>query len=380
MSSTSIPIQVKLKLWIEAGGRCEYPGCNILLYRDDVTLAKLNRSYMAHIVSDSPKGPRGDKVLSKKLAKEFSNLMLLCDTHHRLIDKEDVVGHSVKILQEYKAQHEKRIEHVTGIDCTRKTYIVTYAANIGLRKGKISHEQVRSALLSQSMYPATDASIDLDMTQNATTDDSAEFWKTECQNIDGFITSRLGGFGPDGKVMNHLSVFALAPIPLLMYLGKKLGDILTIEVYQRHRDMEDWVWQCHPESAPSYSVELIRETQKGAKDIILELSLSDVIDQDSIRAVMGDDISWYRISIDGPNRDFLKSKDQLGDFTDQYRRLLSRIRADAGASCRLHVFPAVPLAIAIQMGRTVLPKSDAEIVVYDYNKKANGWIRTTISL
>ena len=102
MSSTAIPDQVKLKLWIASGGRCQYPGCNVTLYRDDVTLAKMNRSYVAHIVADSPGGPRGDEILSPKLAKEFSNLMLLCDTHHRLIDREDVAGHPVELLQELK--------------------------------------------------------------------------------------------------------------------------------------------------------------------------------------------------------------------------------------------------------------------------------------
>ena len=136
MSSTNIPEQIKLKLWVTAGGRCEYPGCNTLLYRDDVTLANLNRAYIAHIIADSPNGPRGDKILSKKLAKEFSNLMLLCDTHHKLIDKEDTVGHPVTLLEKYKSQHEERIEHLTGMDHKRKTYIVTYAANIGLRRGK----------------------------------------------------------------------------------------------------------------------------------------------------------------------------------------------------------------------------------------------------
>jgi hypothetical protein len=121
------------------------------VYRDDVTLAEMNRSYIAHIIADSPGGPRGDKELSPKLAKEFSNLMLLCDTHHRLIDREDVSGHPVELLQGFKRDHEERIEHVTGLDSKRKTYVVTYAANIGRRKGQIAPEQVRAAVLAEGM-------------------------------------------------------------------------------------------------------------------------------------------------------------------------------------------------------------------------------------
>lgn len=376
MSSTSIPDQVKVKLWIAAGGRCQYPGCNIALYRDDVTLAEMNRSYIAHIVADSPGGPRGDEVLSPKLAKEFSNLMLLCDTHHRLIDREDVAGHLVELLQRFKKDHEERIEHVTGLDSKRKTYVITYAANIGRRKGQIAPEQVRAAVLAQDMYPATAGSIDLDMTQNATTDDSAAFWETECRNIDGFMATRVYGRGPDGNEMKHLSVFALAPIPLLMYLGKKLGDILPMEIYQRHRATEDWVWPSSGEDGQPYSVDVVRPARKSASEVILELSLSDTIDPDSIRRVLDDELSWYRISIPEANRDHLMSKAQLREFSDLYHRTLTRISGDAGKGCTIHLFPAVPVSVAVQMGRSLLPKADARIQVYDFNRDKNGWLRT----
>src|SRR5687767_15907043 len=110
MSVTSVPKQVRVKLWVSAGGRCQYDGCNAALWRDDVTLTSMNRSYVAHIVADKPDGPRGHPTLSEQLAGEFSNLMLLCDAHHRLIDVEQVGEHSVDRLQAMKREHERRIE------------------------------------------------------------------------------------------------------------------------------------------------------------------------------------------------------------------------------------------------------------------------------
>ena len=83
MSHTSVPDKVKLRLWVAAGGRCQCPGCNDPLYRDDLTLAEMNRSNVAHIIAEKPGGPRGDEVLSAQLAGEFSNLMLLCYDHGR---------------------------------------------------------------------------------------------------------------------------------------------------------------------------------------------------------------------------------------------------------------------------------------------------------
>jgi hypothetical protein len=65
------------------------------LYLDSLTKAKFNQAYIAHIVADKPGGSRGDIVLSPLLDTDIKNFMLLCDSHHRLIDKEDVIGHTV---------------------------------------------------------------------------------------------------------------------------------------------------------------------------------------------------------------------------------------------------------------------------------------------
>jgi hypothetical protein len=95
MSVSYIPESVKIRLWWKAAGRCQYEGCNEPLWLDTLTLAEFNSAYIAHIIADKPAGPRGDPELSEKLKSDITNLMLLCDTHHRLVDIADVAGHPV---------------------------------------------------------------------------------------------------------------------------------------------------------------------------------------------------------------------------------------------------------------------------------------------
>jgi hypothetical protein len=58
-------------LWGRAAGRCQYAGCNKLLIGEQISGARnANKSYIAHIVGDSPDGPRGDAILSPKLAHD----------------------------------------------------------------------------------------------------------------------------------------------------------------------------------------------------------------------------------------------------------------------------------------------------------------------
>lgn len=51
-------------------------------------------------------------------------------------------------------------------------------------------------------------------------------------------SKRQADRGESETFVHHLSVFALAPQPLLMELGRLLGDIVPAEVHQLHREAE----------------------------------------------------------------------------------------------------------------------------------------------
>ena len=55
----TIPLQLQNELWARAAGRCEFRGCNKLLYKDDLTQKRSNLAIISHIVAFSPDGPRG---------------------------------------------------------------------------------------------------------------------------------------------------------------------------------------------------------------------------------------------------------------------------------------------------------------------------------
>lgn len=128
MSKTQISTINKYLIWIRSAGRCQYRGCNKVLHTDILTKRNFNSAYIAHIVADQPGGPRGDSLRSSQLANEIDNLMLLCDTHHRLIDKVDVKGHPEDLMLSMKSEHENRISNATSIHPDRISYIVSYVS------------------------------------------------------------------------------------------------------------------------------------------------------------------------------------------------------------------------------------------------------------
>ena len=56
--------KVKLKLWLKSGGRCQYRGCNEILFEDSLTFKDLNKSYIAHIYGYAPGSARYDAMKS----------------------------------------------------------------------------------------------------------------------------------------------------------------------------------------------------------------------------------------------------------------------------------------------------------------------------
>ena len=99
-------------LWGKAAGICQYKGCNEKLFYDETTAHEFNAAYIAHIVASSPDGPRGDKIRSHLISDKIENIMIMCDKHHRLIDREDLLGHPESLLLDMKLEHERNIERI----------------------------------------------------------------------------------------------------------------------------------------------------------------------------------------------------------------------------------------------------------------------------
>lgn len=366
----NIPDKTQTRLWLQAGGRCQYEGCNEPLWRDDLTMADMNGAYVAHIVAATPNGPRGDATLSPKLAIEISNLMLMCDKHHRLIDREQVAEHPVDRLTAMKKAHEARIELLTSLQEDKKSHVLFYGANIGEQNAPLSWKKAAQAMIPLR-YPAEPRGIEISLRNSALEDHRGDYWSMERQNLRSNLANSLRPRIVAGDV-EHISIFALAPQPLLVELGRVLSDIPAAEAYQLHREPPDWKWQEPPDDF-EYRIE---EPATAYPTVALNLSLSATIDNSRITTVLSQpDLSIWRMTIPEPHNDFLKSRDQLRLFRQRFRILMDRIKARHGQNAVLHVFPAVPVSVAVEIGRVWMPKADLPLCIYDQNRKLGGFAK-----
>ncbi|RYG88800.1 MAG: SAVED domain-containing protein, partial [Alphaproteobacteria bacterium] len=235
MSSTLIPTHIQRALWALSAGRCQFRSCNELLV-GDLLIGKKHAvyGYVAHIIADSPAGARGHEELSKILAKDVSNLMLLCARCHRRVDNEAPEQYPANVLRDMKREHEHRIRLATGIDVDRASHVIRFGANIGQNQALVSTRQLHEAMMPER-WPISETTIDLEMVGCAFQDHEPEYWALQQRNLALQFKNHVGG-RIERQDIRHASVFALAPQPLLIELGRQLSDILPVSVHQRHRE------------------------------------------------------------------------------------------------------------------------------------------------
>lgn len=372
MSITKIPENVRYLLWAKSAGRCQFDGCNKPLWRDGITQIEMSFAEVAHIIGDRPKGPRGKASLSEAYCKDVNNLMLMCLDHHKMIDQILNI-YSDEVLRQMKKAQEARIELATAISPDKTSQVVIYQGNVGSHFPKIDYRDAWQAMFP-SWYPAGSLPAELGLSNSAFDDGEDKFWRLEDENLVRQFNQKIKPLISHKGGRNHFSIFAIAPQPLLVKLGSLFSDIYPAEVYQLHREpLQTWEWQPGPEIF-QYQVEA---SQSKFKLVGLNLSLSSQIDSSRIKAVFAtENYSEWKMTIPAPHNDFLKSRAQLQMFREAFRGLLNAIKFQHGEDAVIHLFPSVPVSIAVEIGRVWQPKADLPLVIYDQNHNQGGFLKT----
>ena len=116
-------------LWAKAGNRCSYPGCWLELVLEcggPYTNAVLGEE--AHIVSKKAGGPRGREDPPDGGLDSYGNFILLCPTHHTLIDDDEMSdAFSPGTLLEMRRLHETKIRLLTSSEHSLGRIVATPA-------------------------------------------------------------------------------------------------------------------------------------------------------------------------------------------------------------------------------------------------------------
>lgn len=123
-------------LWGRAASRCAFPDCRAKLTQDKSAVSdSVLIGEQAHIVAEESDGPRGESRLPLAERNSYYNLILLCPTHHAMIDK-NPEDYPVEKLHIMKGKHETWVEESLSETLDRK---------------KLAHDTIYSSLIDATV-------------------------------------------------------------------------------------------------------------------------------------------------------------------------------------------------------------------------------------
>lgn len=359
MRGKEIADSKKLILMGLCGGKCEFRGCEKSIVQDMLTGEKSNFSNYAHIVASSENGPRGDKVLSSELSNDENNIMVLCRDHHKEID-DFPEKYTVNILKDMKREHEAYIQDLMSIHKEASVIGVKYTANISDRVTKINDEDIRKCAFRQNKY-CKGQIINLSDSK-ADERNNSKFYEFESENMKTNFLQSIKPLLKKEKVYKFL-LCAIAPQPLLIYLGTLFSDITDVEVQQLQREpIQEWYLGDGKDE--NFDVKLNIPNKKYAK-VALNISITADISEERIRNVLGKECDIIKIESTIHGNDIIKNKSQLEIYKKKIREAYESIKDTYGRDCEINVFPAMPISIAIETGRCWMKKAHPRLTIYD---------------
>ena len=125
----AVSSKTRILVWSRAAYRCSM--CRQDLFMDEISTDDPSLvGDVAHMVADSLDGPRGASPLTAEQRDLYSNLLLLCKAHHKLVD-DNPAEYPVERLQHIKNDHERWVrESLEGFDPDKQRAIEMYASYV----------------------------------------------------------------------------------------------------------------------------------------------------------------------------------------------------------------------------------------------------------
>ncbi|MER8103378.1 SAVED domain-containing protein [Kitasatospora sp. NPDC094016] len=371
-----------MELWVRSGGRCAL--CNTYLLEGPLSGRPLSLGEAAHIVGQSTdaRSPRGGHALSPVLRGNVDNLILLCPRDHAEIDAQGALDvFTVERLRRVKQDHEDRIRHVTGLGQDRTTTVVRVLGSVHGQAVELSQDAAALAVTAVGRFPRFLNSyarhgieVDLqrilgefcDPSQDAQSAaaSSRSYYEYAVRAIGDVLRHQLRE-GIERGVVQHVSVFGFARLPLLVYLGSVLDDTVPTDVYQRHRPEQSWTWPAETGSATAFTV-CVDQDVPADDEAVVVMNVSGTIARHEVPAALTA-LRRYEISPVGRSThpDILRQQASLQSLETTMRGFLASLETEAKTLRRLHVLPALPMSAAVALGRTHHPQVHPELVIYE---------------
>lgn len=356
------------EVMFESRGYCMFEGCGQDLRTDELTGKKGNYSYLAHNIASSENGARGLKVISELLSDEPSNVLLLCDKHHRLVDRIAVMDYPSAILSQMRDEFISACNNLLKSLAYQPIPAFSIAWPVGGKSVAAPTEEqisqcfskIRARLLNQ-IYTVNDNESFL----RATT--SNEVWAM-MPNVIERTANNINMQIHNCKY--RAGLFAFGPMPSLIALGAKLGNKNDIIPMLRYRDGGTWVWPSDKPQGVFYNINGMDTLTTEEDDIIISLVTTNEPSKlkSAAQQISGNlNAKIIEIKANELGNGALAHPDDGIAFRAYVHKLFHQLKDDFNVK-RIHLLPCTSNAICIFFGQA-FDIYHPNLIIYDYHEQ-----------
>ncbi len=363
----------KRVVWIRSAGHCEL--CGIDLMHDYRAGMPMRWGEVAHILPASPKGPRGrddhDETKAESLTNDTVNLMLLCPTCHDKIDR-DADGYPESDLS---GLHQAYLERVrlaaTTPDGGRAIPVIVQSQHFATTND-ISVRDLLVAMSSEGLT-AFDHPIKITFPAPSHRGRDPHYWQSIQDSVQHELEHQLKRRGGAYGDAPAVAVVGVADIPALIMLGQSLGDRSKRLLFSFNREHQ-LRWPNQSAEPPEF---LFTPPVDGKGPLALVLSISAQVPiRDVEEALPGARIA--ELSIPVPSYAMVQNRRVIHAFRDALQVHLSRLEAMTAGT--IHVFAAIPAALAIEFGALLTTQHQHAYLIFDRDKENQNRFTPTLQL
>lgn len=350
--------ETKRIVWIQAAGHCELCGSDLTY--DYRVGHPMRWGEVAHILPASPKGPRGrmdhGEGQAQALTNDSANLMLLCPACHDKIDR-DADGYPECDLSGLHQAYLERIRlAATTPDGGRAIPLIVQSQHFATTND-IPVRDLLAAMSSEGLT-AFDHGIKITFPAPGPRGRDTVYWQNIKDSIQYDLEQKLRRRGGTYGDAPALAVVGLADIPALMILGQAIGDRSKRMLFSFNRE-HLLRWPNQSAEPPEF---LFTPPPDGNAPLALVLSISAKVPQrDVIEALPGARIA--ELTIPEPSYMMVQNRRVIHAFRDALQIRLSQLEALTRGA--IHVFAAIPAALAIEFGALLTTQHQHPYLIFD---------------
>lgn len=180
----------------------------------------------------------------------------------------------------------------------------------------------------------------------------------------------------------EIAYLGLAHIPLVMLMGYQIADKAKCKFYEWNQNNSSWIGLPEKSNYPPLleeredTIQSIEETT----EVTVRIGITGPIPKTDLNGLNLEHLNAYYMHLKEPERNIVKSVDQINDYQKKFRLLLDELNQRYPNLKKIHLFYYGQTSLAYRLGSAISSRMDREICIYNNVKSANPQYKWALTL